>query len=149
MFGLYAGLVRRGTFPLLLAVLALVSGCSSGRVKVSGRVVYEDGSPVEEGTVCGELEDGDAKQMVQGEIDKDGSFSLGTAQPGDGARPGKYKVIILCRTVGDAEASQGKKPAVDGKFARYNTSGLTVDVTDGPKTDVNLVVTRPGKGKSP
>ena len=144
-----AGRTHWAMFAVLAGTLALVAGCGSGRVKISGRVVYDDGSPVEEGTVCGELEDADAKQMVQGEIDKDGSFSLGTTQPGDGAKPGKYKLIVLCRTPGDAEASQGKKPAVDGKYARYNTSGLALDATEGPKTDVNLVVTRPGKGKSP
>jgi hypothetical protein len=142
-------LARWAMLTVVAATLALLGGCGGGRVKVSGRVVYDDGSPVEEGTVCGEMEDPEAKQMVQGEIDRDGSFTLGTTQPGDGAKPGKYKLIVLCRTPGDAEASQGKKPAVDGKYARYNTSGLTVDVTGGPKTDVNLVVTRPGKGKAP
>lgn len=144
-----AGPTRWIAFAVMAAALGLLGGCGSGNFKVGGRVVYDDGSPVEEGTVCGESEDADARQMVQGEIEKDGSFTLGTSRPGDGAKPAKYKLIVLCRALGDSELSQGKKPAVDGKYAKYNSSGLTVDATGGSKTDVNLVVTRPGKGKSP
>src|SRR5262245_51767809 len=38
--------------PLFL--MALASGCGSGRYPVTGRVTYEDGSPVEAGTVVAE-----------------------------------------------------------------------------------------------
>src|SRR5262245_24894582 len=80
---------------LLLTVCVGLAGCSD-QVAVSGTVVYDDGAPVEEGTVCGELMDGGA-YMVQGII-KNGTFSLGTSTPGDGAKPGTYKIMIQCRT---------------------------------------------------
>lgn len=132
-------------FGLLLFAAVFLCGCGSGRVAVSGTVVYDDGSPVEEGTVCGELVEGDSF-MVQGNI-KNGAFSLGTSRPGDGAKPGKYKILVQCRALGDAELAQGKKPAIDGKYGVYETSGLTLEVTTAT-SDVRFVVSRPSRGRS-
>jgi hypothetical protein len=133
-------------FSLLLLVVSSLSGCSSGQVAISGLVVYEDEAPVEEGTVCAELVEG-GLFMAQGNI-KNGAFSMGTSKPGDGVKPGKYKIMIQCRALGDSELAEGKKPAIDGKYGSYETSGLTLDVT-GARNDVKFVVSRPGKGKSP
>lgn len=129
---------------LVLLFLSFFGGCGWGLVPVSGTVVYDDGSPVEEGTVAGELVEGGAN-MVQGNI-KNGTFSLGTFRPGDGAKPGKYKILIQCRALGDAELAEGKLPAIDEKFGSYNTSGLTLEVT-GPRNEVKSVVSRPGRKK--
>jgi hypothetical protein len=131
--------------PLCLIALFLCCGCGSGQVAITGTVVYEDGSPVAEGTVCGELVEG-GKDMVQGVI-HDGAFSLGTTKPGDGVKPGKYKILIQCRGLGDAEKAAGKRPAIDGKYGAYNTSGLTLDATTA-RRDVRFSVSRPGKGRS-
>jgi hypothetical protein len=131
--------------PLYLIGLFLCCGCGSGQVGISGTVIYEDGSPVREGTVCGELVDG-GKDMVQGVI-HNGAFSLATTKPGDGVRPGKYKILIQCRGLGDAEKAAGKQPAIDGKYGAYDTSGLTLDVTTA-RRDVRFTVSRPGKGRS-
>jgi hypothetical protein len=132
-------------FLLLLIAVPFLGGCGSGHVPVSGMVVYDDGSPVAEGTVCGELVEG-GSYMVQGNI-QNGAFSLGTSRPGDGVKPGKYKIMIQCRALGDAELAQGKKPAIDAKYGAYGSSGLTLDATTA-RSDVKLVVSRPGKGKS-
>lgn len=134
----------RGRLALPLLGVLLLTGCS-GNVAVSGTVVYDDGSPVEEGTVCGELADG-GRAMVQGSI-KDGAFALGTERPGDGVLPGKYKILIQCRALGDAELAEGKRPAIDGKYGSYERSGLELDVTTA-RDDVKFVVSRPGKRRS-
>jgi hypothetical protein len=136
-------LLRRSSVYLI--PLLLCCGCGSGRVAVSGTVIYEDGSPVPEGTVCGELVDG-GTDMVQGII-HNGTFSLGTMRPGDGVKPGRYKILIQCRGLGDAEKAAGKQPAIDGKYRAYETSGLTLDVTTA-RRDVVFTVSRPGKGRS-
>jgi hypothetical protein len=133
-------------FCWLFVALPFLGGCGSGHVAISGMVVYDDGSPVEEGTVCGELVKGGA-YMVQGNI-KNGAFSLGTSTPGDGVKPGEYKILIQCRALGDAELAAGKRPAIVGKYAAYETSGLTLDAT-AARSDVKFVVSRPGKGKAP
>src|SRR5437870_3173961 len=114
-----------GRCSLLLVPLLLVatSGCGSGRYRVSGTVTYEDGSPLEEGTVAGEATINGRPVAVQGNVQKNGSFVWGTERPGDGAFPGKYRVIVLPRALGDGERSQGMLPAVDKRFTSYESSG--------------------------
>jgi len=135
------------TTLLALAALTGVTGCNSGRYPVTGRVVYEDGSPLTEGSVVGESTDGGAPVMARGSVGSDGRFEWGTERPGDGARPGSYKVIVVPRALGDAELAKGEQPAVDGKFTKYETSGITFDVKAG-KNELNITVSRPkAKGK--
>ena len=128
---------------VLIPVLALLAvGCASGRYPVSGRVTYEDGTPVEEGTVIGEATVDGKAVGVQGGIGKDGSFSWGSDRPGDGAPPGTYKVLVMPRALGDAEMSEGKQPAVAGKYTKFESSGLTFEVK--PEKNVfNITVSRP------
>jgi hypothetical protein len=121
---------------------ALASGCGPSRYPVTGRVTYEDGGPVEGGTVIGEATVDGKAVGVQGNIARDGTFSLGTDRPGDGARAGNYRGIVMPRALGDSELAEGKAPAVDSKFARYETSGITFEVKPG-KNELPITVTRP------
>jgi hypothetical protein len=132
---------RRLQLPALLLLVALAVGCS-GRHPVTGRVLYEDGSAVEAGTVIAEATVDGKPVSVQGNIEKDGSFSLGGDRPGDGVLPGSYKAIVMPVALGDAEMGEGKSPAVDGKFGRYDSSGLTFEAK-AEKTVVEFRVTRP------
>src|SRR5262245_37096766 len=139
--------VWRPSLLVALLVLAGAAGCGSGRYPVSGRVVYDDGSPVEEGIVVGETWEGAPKVMAQGKIQRDGSFQWGTAKPADGAPPGKYRVVVLPRALGDAETAQGMQPAVDAKYTKHETSGITIEVKEG-NNELPITVTKP-KGKKP
>ncbi len=123
-----------------LAALALVAGagCGSGYHRVTGQVLYEDGTPVTEGTVVGE----GGGVMVQGEVGSDGRFELGTTKPKNGAPAGKYRVIVITRALGDAEEAEGKQIAIDPKFSNYETSKLEFEVTDGPN-EWKITVSRP------
>ena len=127
---------------LVLLALALLSGCGSDRYPVSGRVQYEDGTPLEEGTIAGEMGEGEGKVMAQGNVRPDGTFEWGTLRPGDGARPGKYRVVILPRALGDTEMAQGMQPAVDGKFTRPESSGIVFEVK-AESNEFTVTVTRP------
>jgi hypothetical protein len=140
----------RRRLPMLaaLAFLAGVAGCGSGRYPVNGRVVYEDGSPLTEGMVVGETTGGEARVMAQGSVRSDGTFSWGTQRPGDGALPGKYRVVVLPRAVGELEASQGKVPDVDPKFSKPETSGIDFEVKAG-RNELNITVTKPQQGRRP
>jgi hypothetical protein len=83
-------LLRGGLF----AVLCLAAtGCGSKLVHVKGKVLL-DGKPVEKATVVFEHEDGGGNQAAA-QTDDEGVFHLGTFQPGDGAMPGQYKVLII------------------------------------------------------
>lgn len=129
---------------LLLALLA--AGCSSGRYPVSGRVTYEDGTPVTEGTVIGETTVDGKAAGVQGVIEPDGSFSWGGERPGDGAAPGSYKVLVTPRALSNVEIAAGAQPSVSGKYTKFDSSGLTFDVK--PESNVfNITVTRPAPPK--
>lgn len=135
---------RLGRLFLSLILVAL-SGCASGRHPVTGKVSYEDGSPLEEGTVAGEATVDGKLIGVQAKVHQDGSFKWGTEKAGDGAFPGKYRVAVLPRALGDSEIAKGMKPAVADKFTKYDTSGITHEVTSGP-SELKIKVSRP-KGK--
>ena len=128
---------------LLGAVALVAGGCGSGRYPVTGKVLYEDGAPLEEGTVIAEMESGDERVMSQGDLSAGGVFKWGTARPGDGAKPGKYRVAVLPRALGDSELSQGLRPAVDDKFTSFDTSGLEFEVKSSGKNELIITVTKP------
>src|SRR5262245_38333912 len=133
-----------------LAVLAVVvgtAGCGSGRCKVTGRVTYPDGSPLTEGNVIGQMGEGLTSVTVQGTVRSDGTFSWGTDRAGDGAKPGKYRVAVIPRTPGDAEMSQGVRPAVDSKYTNPQTSGLEFEVRPDRRNELNITVTKPRERK--
>ena len=135
-------LARWSVTLLALAALTGAAGCGSGRYPVAGRVTYEDGSPLPEGSVVGETTDGGVTVMARGIVGSDGRFEWGTERPGDGAKPGNYKVIVVPRALGDAELAKGEVPAVDSKFTRYESSGLTFEVKP-EKNELNIKVTKP------
>jgi hypothetical protein len=137
---------RRLTMLAALAFLAGVAGCGGGRYPVHGRVVYEDGSPLTEGIVIGEKAEGGRRVKAQGSVKSDGTFSWGTLSPGDGAEPGKYRVVVMPRAVGEKEASQGVLPAVDSRFSNPQTSGIDFEVKPG-RNELNIAVTKPKQGR--
>lgn len=126
----------------LLAGVAFLGGCNSGRYPVTGRVTYDDGSPVTGGTVIAETNIDGKVVALQGNIESDGSFRMGGAAPGDGAQPGSYRVLITSPTLSDAEKAQGKRPALGGKYASFDSSGITLEVKPG-KNDLAIKVARP------
>ena len=127
---------------MALVLIVLVSGCGSGRYTVTGRVTYEDGTPVEGGTVIGEATVNGKPVGVQGNIEKDGTFTWGTERAGDGAVPGTYRVIVMPIALRDTELGEGKRPAVSSKYTKYETSGITFEVKAG-KNELKITVTKP------
>jgi len=96
--------------------LALANGlgCDSGggddigkRYSVSGRVTYK-GNPVPKGSVLFTPLD-DSGRPASGNLQKDGSYTLTTATPGDGALAGKYRVGI---TAVELDYSKAKRKRV-------------------------------------
>jgi hypothetical protein len=127
-----------------LAALALLlgsAGCGSGRYPVTGRVVFDDGTPLDEGIVICEMKEGNRPVLARGSLGRDGTFRLGTQRPGDGVRPGKYRVLVVPRGLTQAERST-RAPIIDPRFEHFETSGLTLEVKDG-KQVLNITVTRP------
>jgi hypothetical protein len=126
----------------LLALFLALPGCGSRRAIVTGKVAYEDGTPVEAGSVIGEATVDGKMVAVQGTIQKDGSFAWGGDREGDGALPGTYKVIVVPVSLSEYELEHGQAPAIDGKYAKYETSGLSFEVKEG-RNEFNIKVSRP------
>jgi hypothetical protein len=117
------------------------SGCNGGRYPVTGKVNYADGSPMSEGMVICEMRDGEKIIQARGNLESDGSFSLGTDSPGDGVLPGKYRVLVVGRQLSEREA-ETMLPFIDSKFTSYETSGIELEVKNA-QTELNITVTKP------
>ncbi|MCA9261179.1 MAG: hypothetical protein KDA61_18315 [Planctomycetales bacterium] len=87
-----------GALPFWAAVALFLCGCNRGpqTSPVAGSVQYA-GAPIDAGTVTFYPLAGG--RPASGEIGADGTYSLSTLAPGDGALPGDYKVAIEAKRV--------------------------------------------------
>ena len=128
----------------LLALGLAAAGCGGPNLApVPGRVVYDDGSPVTGGEVSLHPADDPTVPSPVGYVKPDGSFALFTDRPGDGVRPGRYKVAVAPPT--DDYGPKNPRP-IDPKFAHPDRSGFEFEVKPGDNT-LDLTVTRPGQKK--
>jgi hypothetical protein len=126
---------------LLIAAMAgvLVSGCGSGGMgRVSGTVTHQ-GQPLQAGTVTFIATDGE-RPNASGDIQPDGSYSLQTTEPGDGAVVGEYQVAIsgvdsaVYNTPMPGMPAEVPKSVIPEKYSDPSTSGLTATVESGSNT---------------
>src|SRR5260370_39369566 len=132
------------TFFMAVAGLLLlgVIGCGSKLYPARGTVTYPDGSPVTEGLVVFESKDQEKTTTARGEIRSDGSFELGTFKPGDGARPGKYCVLVAPKFDPNAVDRPSKKPTFHSRYGEFKTAELAFDVTAAGPNEFPIKVTR-------
>jgi len=129
----------------LIVGLAAMLGCGDDHpptYSVSGRVEFDDGTPVKAGQV--ELFARDAKLNARGVIGRDGTFQLTTFHENDGAVEGTQDAIVLqfLATERSGLAQHDHGAAVDLKYADYQTSGLTIEVSATEPNQPVLVVKR-------
>lgn len=124
---------------LLFILLTGVSGCGSDRVAtypVFGRLQFEDGIPVRNGTI--ELESLEFGTTATGTIQHDGSFVLGTYTADDGAAAGDHRAIVVQIVVADGTfkhtVDHGRP--VPTKFGDYEQSPLMITIHPEQKNDV-------------
>jgi hypothetical protein len=91
-------MIQRVTARLLPLAAILFLGCSgdsADMLSVTGTVKNADGSAItaEEGGKVLFTPDGSGA-AASGSVEKDGSFTMMTEKPGDGVKPGKYKVVL-------------------------------------------------------
>jgi hypothetical protein len=129
---------------ICLVLLITVVGCGPNNPKtypVQGRVLFEDGRSIEQGSVEFRLDsESDSQRTVaRGKINPDGSFSLSTFEPGDGALPGKYKVIVQQMVIAEGfKKAHQHGPRVPSRYAEYGKSGLTAEVKPESKNAIEL-----------
>lgn len=117
-------------------------GCGPGFQQVHGKVTYEDGTPVTKGLVVFESTAEKHALTARGNIGTDGSYRLGTRQPGDGAPAGKYRVLLTPLLENPDQPEQ----TFDPRFSDFKTSGLEFDVKNGAN-DFPITVSRPKKNR--
>lgn len=121
-------------------LLPVLSGCGNGS-SVSGKVAFEDGTPLNVGLVQFENESG----SYSGRIEKNGSYKVTGASIEDGIPNGNYSVAI----VRAFESIPGKendgygtvRNLIDEKFTRSDTSELSCSVQG--KTTFDITVAKP------
>jgi len=121
------GLVLR-TWTTATAVLTvtLLAGCGDGRperVPVSGQVLI-DGKPLTYGYVKFVKR---GSRPAGGYVDEQGRFKLSCYVRDDGAIPGTYQVEV---NAGESLSGTQRKWHAPKKYARYDASGLTQEITE-------------------
>jgi hypothetical protein len=135
---------RFGTLVIAL-ILAAALGCGGrSTYPVRGKVVFPDGTPLPGGRVIAEPTDATHQVSARGEIQPDGTFELGTFTDNDGALEGEHHVLITPPE--DLVIVEGKprRPSIDKRFKRFETSELKIVVTRDPgKNNFTLTVKKP------
>lgn len=121
---------------VLMAVGCGKEGPTMGRV--SGTVTYK-GQPLTKGNVSFVSTEPD-RPNASGAITSNGSFTLQTREPGDGAEVGEYKIAVTdidpdtYNSALPGETVKVPKSQIPAKYADANTSGLTAKVASGSNT---------------
>jgi len=124
--------MRNRSGLLLLLVMLLCYGCGQPDDRLpTARVTGTSGNimffPVSGG-----------KHAV-GMIGEDGAFHLSTYESGDGAVPGKHKVVIqVSHGSPDGTAVSQKTPSIPVKYSQRDTTTLTAEVTAEGANKLNL-----------
>jgi len=131
-------------FLVACLLLPLLSGCGDGRperVPVSGTVTI-DGEPVTAGYI--RLIPPDARP-AGGDIGPDGSFTLTTFEPNDGAVTGEHVVTVIAMESRDNGTIM--RFQVPAKYSDPSTSDLTVNISE-PTDSLPIELTWEGSGRN-
>jgi hypothetical protein len=131
------GVLMRFHLFMLLVVILTASGCGSGGpfdyVPVSGRVTYDDGSPLP-----GSFRlifvaqnppkvEGATPRPARANVNDQGEFDCVTSHKyGDGLIPGKHKVAL------QIAREQGDKTVIAREFTSSESTPLVIDTADSP-----------------
>lgn len=135
---------RFASFPTIAVVLASLfwvscSGCSNqlATYPVLGQLTFEDGSVPKFGEI--EFYHPEHRLNARGKVNRDGSFTVGTFQEGDGAVAGKHQVVILqhvmtplvAQAVTESEINHDHGRLIHQQYNDYRTSQLECTIVEG------------------
>ncbi len=124
------------------AFLIFRCGCDSGlkTYPLSGRVHFNDGAPLEGGSII--FESVGSQVQARARILEDGTYHLGTEAPGDGAVAGKHRVMVRGQWQGPDKPP--KRP-VHQKYRSLMSTDLEREVTpEGPNEfDIEVEPSKP------
>lgn len=133
---------------LTLLLVAILLGCSGREptYPVTGKVVYaDDGKPAASGVSVVFESTKEPYPRAMGTIKPDGTFTLSTDRPDNGAIQGPHRVCIQPITADgggmNVEAQLSKK--IDPKYFEFRTSGIRFDIRAGEKNEFTVKLDRP------
>jgi hypothetical protein len=133
--------VNRFCLALLIAIPMVGCGRGVSYVPVTGTVKYSDGS-VPKGDIATitfqPAAAGPETKGASGTINKDGTYSIHTVTPGDGALPGEYKV-----TVHVMQGYPRGRSVVADKFTKRDVTPLNATVEASGENKFDFTVERP------
>jgi hypothetical protein len=115
----------------------MLSGCGNN-VKVAGRVTFSDGEPLSVGRVVFEND----QFQYYGNLQKDGTFSVGVYNDGEGIPRGKYRVAIKYALATTPDGQPTEQLLIAEKHVNPKTSGLEYDIQKRT-TDIDITVEKP------
>jgi hypothetical protein len=111
-------------------------------VPAGGKVLHQ-GKPLANASVSFQHVEG--KVAASGKTDAEGNFKLSTYGTDDGAPAGNYKVTVAVSAIQEIEPGVlapepegGFKSPIPAKYGNPDTSGLTVEVPAGGKSDIEI-----------
>jgi len=131
--------MRYFSVVVVAVLLFSISGCGS-KVSVSGKVTFDDGSPLASGEVRFETAD----FVSSGKIQPDGTYRIGAISDKDGIPRGTYGVTVRAMDTSmitpgmDPEKAPPPKSLIDTKFGSITSSGLTCEVKGTTKFDITV-----------
>ncbi|MFM8932016.1 MAG: hypothetical protein ACKOS8_09095 [Gemmataceae bacterium] len=134
-----ATLNSRGLFTLMVAFALWTAGCGQSKVRVSGKLEWQDGKPASElaeGQVI--FESTGSRVSARGVIAKDASFQINTEGPDDGVLPGDYQVAIVEHRPAPEGSTKLPPQHLKDKYYSFTTSGLTATVSQGKPVVLKL-----------
>lgn len=114
---------RISLFASLVALCLVSFGCDNGNVPLSGRITFDDGTPLQSGTVvfCN-----DSFLQARGNIDSNGYYKVGFLHDRDGMPPGNYRIYIAVIPKSSVDSSESVD--IPAMYCDPGSSGLTLDV---------------------
>ena len=141
--------MHRYSIVILAASVCFAPGCGDdGRLptyEARGQVVFQDGNPLEGGTII--FESMDHPVSPRSLISPDGKFELGTYETGDGAPVGQYRVAIMPPSqTGGVDRDEARPPAIiDPKYKDFEKSGLEYKVEAKDANEFVVKLDRPAR----
>ena len=113
-----------------MAMCGMLAGCGGTNDHLEGKVSFEDGTPLNLGSVCF-LREG---FLARGEIQSDGSYVVGSLESDDGLPPGTYQVYIDGAEVENPRSPSGVSAVIAKELTSPQTSGLSVTIPHEGRT---------------
>jgi hypothetical protein len=141
-------MLRPSVACLLIGLAALFIGCSGREptYPVTGKVLYKgEGTPAVSGIYVVFESTKDPYPRAMGKINTDGSFTLSTDRPDNGAIQGPHRICIQPTSADGAgmDLTPQISKKIDPKYFEFRTSGLTYDIKPGENKDILVEVERP------